>query len=365
MVEGMTKKRVVVAMSGGVDSSVAAALLLEQGYQVIGVTMRLWDLPQEEAGRAACCSPEDIYDARAVANQLGIPFYVLNMKEAFQREVVDYFVQDYLRGLTPNPCIRCNDKLKFDLLLRRALELDAGYLATGHYARIFRPGDSEGFLLMRAQDLRKDQSYFLFTMNQTQLAKVLFPLGELTKNQVRVLAAKWQLKVRDKRESQEICFIPDGNYAPFIRQQCDGLAPGPGYIVNSKGRLLGTHPGIYSFTVGQRRGLGLTSSQPLYVLKIDSARNLIVVGPEEELCCRGFMADSVHWVSGRPLRERITVTVRPRYRCPEATATLTPLSETRVKVEFASIQKAVAPGQAAVFYRGDAVLGGGWIQETF
>lgn len=356
----------VVAMSGGVDSSVAAALLSQQGYEVIGLTMRLFDLATEE-GRTngqGCCSPEDIYYARTVAANLGIPFYVLNFKAPFEREVVHYFVQSYLGGRTPNPCVVCNQRLKFELLMRRARELDASYLATGHYARIERlPGNSQ-YLLKKAADLSKDQSYFLFTMTQDQLAMTLFPLGELNKKEVRALASRLGLKVANKAESQEVCFIPDGNYADFIHARRDGQGLGSGDIVNGKGELLGRHQGIWNFTVGQRKGLKLTSKRPLYVLGLDAAHNSVIVGPEDELYCHGFTVSGLNWILLPEKEKGFKAQVKIRYRHEEAEAYIYELGEGKARVEFSSPQKAVTPGQAAVFYQDGIVLGGGWIEEV-
>ena len=349
-------------MSGGVDSSVAAALLCAQGYQVIGLTMRLWDNPQAGDGDSGCCSPEDIYDARRVAGQLGIPFYVINFRDFFEREVVNYFVDSYLQGRTPNPCIVCNQRLKFDLLLRKARELDAR-LATGHYAGIQFDAQSNRYLLKKAQDLGKDQSYFLFTMNQEQLADCVFPLSDIHKAEVRSLAAELGLKSARKPDSQEICFLPNGRYVDFVRQRLGGAGIRPGLILDTRGRVLGTHQGIFAYTVGQRRGLGIASDRPYYVVALNQRLNQVIVGREEELYRPGFVIEEAHWVSGMPPAEGKQVTVKTRYRQTEASARIYLDQSGRVRVKFLSPQKGVVPGQAAVFYQDGTVIGGGWIKD--
>lgn len=354
------KGRVAVAMSGGVDSSVAAALLAAQGYQVIGLTMRLWDNPQAGDGGSGCCSPEDIYDARKVASQLGIPFYVLNFKPFFEREVVDYFVSSYLNGRTPNPCIICNQRLKFELLLQRAKELNAR-LATGHYAAIRYDRRARRYLLKKAKDLSKDQSYFLFTMSQEQMADCIFPLADYQKAGVRSLAAELGIKSADKPDSQEVCFLPDGRYADFISQHIDGAGNGPGLILDTSGEVLGRHRGIFAYTVGQRRGLGIASARPYYVVSLNPRLNQVIVGREEELYRPEFEAHAAHWVSGTPPDAGQEVTVKTRYRQPGASARIYPEEPGRVMVRFVSREKGVVPGQAAVFYQDDTVIGGGWI----
>ena len=348
-------------MSGGVDSSVAAALLKGRGYQVIGLTMRLYDAPEgEESG---CCSPEDIYDARAVADHLGIPFYVINFKAQFKRDVMEYFVNSYLSGRTPNPCVLCNAKLKFELLLRRARELQAQYLATGHYARVEFCSARGCFVLKKARDLSRDQSYFLFTMTQEQLSRCLFPLGGLTKDEVRKMAKGLGLKVADKPDSQEVCFVPGGDYAEFIRQRLNGSIPHAGEIVDRQGNILGVHQGVYAYTVGQRRGLNIGSKERYFVLGIDAGKNRVIVGKEEELYSPSLIASGVNWTSGPP-EGKIMAEVRIRYRHRGAEAVITPQGDGKVKVDFSIPQKSITPGQAVVFYRGDEVLGGGWIETS-
>ena len=358
-----TRKRILVAMSGGVDSSVTAALLREQGHEVIGISMQVWDYAKftapegEEFG--SCCSLDDIHDARRIAEQLGIPFYVVNFEEEFQERVIDDFVDAYFRGRTPNPCVRCNQLIKFDLLLKKARELGADYLATGHYARVV-PGDDGIFRLCKGLDPRKDQSYFLFTLTQEQLAMTLFPLGGLTKTEVRELATRYGLRVAQKKESQEICFIPDDNYVRFLEEE-RGTGRLAGNIVGTDGMVLGRHNGTYRYTVGQRRGLGIAHTEPLYVVRLDAGRHEVVVGTERELYSAGLLANDVNWIvpaPGVPLEASCKI----RYRHQPVPCRIEPLPEGRVRVRFETPEKAVTPGQAVVFYDGDCVLGGGWIE---
>jgi tRNA-uridine 2-sulfurtransferase len=356
------KKRIVVAMSGGVDSSVTAALLKEQGHEVIGITMQIWDYSSytDQHGETfgSCCSLDDVHDARRVAESLDIPFYVVNFEKDFQREVIDRFCDDYFAGRTPNPCVLCNQVLKFELLLRKALELEADYLATGHYARILEQGD--GFALHKGLDEQKDQSYFLFTLTGQQMARVLFPLGGMSKDEVRAHAARLQLRTAQKAESQDICFVPDGDYVRFLEEE-RGAGQLDGDIVHLSGQLLGKHQGTYRYTVGQRRGLGIAWPQPLYVLRIDAANRQVVVGEGEHLAVAEFKVHGVNWLIDPPVAPLVT-TCRIRYRHHEVAATVTPLPDGRARVRFAQTQRGVTPGQAAVFYAGDRVLGGGWIE---
>ena len=360
------KGRVAVAMSGGVDSSTAAAILKNEGYDVIGLTMHLWEAKSdegEEIGR--CCSPEDIRDARRVADQIGIPHYVINLRQAFEEEVVHYFIEEYLRGRTPNPCLRCNDRIKFHLLLRKAEELGAFALATGHYARIEPSPEPKKFLLRRGRDRHKDQSYFLFTMTQDQMARVLFPLGEKSKAEVRQQASHLGLRVAQKKESQEICFIPHDNYRRFMEERTGKETFRPGEIVNRQGKVLGFHRGFPSYTIGQRRGLGIAASHPHYVLALNPEKNQVVAGSKEELLAHGLVAGGLNWISFPKLNGKMEACVQIRYRHPGVLAVVSPGDEGKVIVDLKIPQKAVTPGQAAVFYQGDEVLGGGWIERAF
>jgi tRNA-specific 2-thiouridylase len=347
--------RVVVALSGGVDSSAAAALLKEQGHEVIGITLRVWSY-EGKAQCGSCCSPDDIDDARGVAQALGIPFYVADAEELFKDRVVHPFVQSYLGGKTPIPCVACNRDVKFGYLLKRARALGAK-LATGHYARV--TVDAEGrHQLLRAVDRAKDQSYFLFTLGQDELKDLIFPVGGMTKAEVRAVAARHDLPTRHKPESMEICFVPDGDYAAFVER-----AAGPqvqGEVVDTTGKVLGQHPGIHRFTVGQRKGIGPGGTPlPLYVQRIDAESRRVVVGTSSEVESRDFKVDSAHWVLAPPA-EGQTVEVRIRHRHGGARAQVTALAGgARVRLE--EPVRAVTPGQAAVFYEGERVLGGGWI----
>ena len=351
-------------MSGGVDSSVAAALLKEQGHEVIGMTMQIWDYSaftaQHGDAFGTCCSLDDVYDARRVAESLGIPFYVVNFEKDFQRRVIDNFCDEYFAGRTPNPCVLCNQVMKFDLLLRRARELEADLLATGHYARIAPEGD--GFALRKGIDPGKDQSYFLFTLTPEQLPRVIFPLGGMTKEEVRGHAARLQLRVAEKAESQDICFVPDGDYVRFLEEERGG-GKLDGDIVHVSGEVLGRHRGIYRYTVGQRRGLGIAWPNPLYVIRVDAQKKQVVVGEEEYLRVSGLTAREVSW-TGRAPQAPLRARCRIRYRHTEVPALITPLGDDRVSVRFDEPQRGVTPGQAAVFYEDDRVLGGGWIEKT-
>lgn len=357
--------RVLCAMSGGVDSSVAAALLVEQGHEVIGVTMQVWpDLgPEEEARRGGCCSLGAVNDARLVADALGIPYYVVNLREEFERAVVDYFVAEYAAGRTPNPCIACNRYVKFDALLAKALELGCDYVATGHYARVDQDPATGRRRLRKSADPHKDQTYALYSLTQEQLAHVLFPVGGMTKAEVRRLAARRRLVVAAKPDSQEICFVVDGDHGALVAARAPEAArPGPVYDVD--GRLLGTHRGLAYYTVGQRRGLGLPGPHPWYVVAVDAARNALIVGRRDDLLFPGLVAADVNWVAVARLEAPRRLWARIRYRSPEVPATVFPLPDGRIEVRFDEPQRAVTPGQAVVLYDGDVLVGGGVIERA-
>ena len=363
----MGATRVLVAMSGGVDSAVAAALLVEQGYDVVGVTMNIWpDLAADVPARDnACCSLSAAEDARRVADLLNIPHYVLNLKEVFARRVIDNFFDEYAQGRTPNPCVRCNQFIKFDALWPKARALDAEYIATGHYARVEHTpagyGDG-GPVLRRATDPEKDQSYVLYTMGRRNLGHTLLPLGAYQKEQVRALARALHLPVADKAESQEICFVTQGHYADVVRAKAP-LAMTPGPIMDQDGQEIGRHAGIAAYTVGQRKGLALrvATPAPRYVLSVLPSRNAVVVGPEQALYHDELMADGLILTSVESLQPGQPVHARIRYRATPAAARVWPLDGNRVRVVFAEPQKAISPGQAVVFYDGDIVLGGATI----
>ncbi len=352
----MSKGRVVVAMSGGVDSSVAAAILKEQGYQVIGVTMQLW--PQDKQAFGGCCGAGAIEDARRVAYKLGIPHYVMNFRDIFAQTVIADFYKEYSLGRTPNPCIRCNQHIKFDVLLGRARELDADFIATGHYGRVEH--SSDGYRLLKGVDPAKDQSYFLYTLGQKELRHLLLPIGNFHKTEIRRLASELGLPTATSPDSQDICFIPGGDYRSFIAEY---IPLESGDIVDTRGNILGRHRGLAGYTVGQRQGLGLASNRRQYVIRLDASSNRLVVGTEDQLLSSKLIACQLSWVSGEAPGELTGITAKIRYGSPEAAVELSS-SDGIAEVYFEKPQRAIAPGQAVVFYQGEAVLGGGIIETS-
>ena len=361
-----------VAMSGGVDSSTVAAILRERGRTIVGLTMQLWNqrrLPQLQGPgpvQHRCCSLDDVFDARRVAEHLDFPFYVVNFERKFEESVVRPFVADYLAGRTPVPCTLCNNRVKFDQLLLTARQIGADHLATGHYARVHYNQVTDRYELLLARDASKDQSYFLFGLTQEQLARTEFPLGEMTKTEVRDIARRTQLPVAEKPESQEICFVPAGNYVRFIegylREQGSELPAESGEIVTTSGEVIGRHQGLHHYTVGQRRGLGLAARRPLYVVALDRANNRLVVGEDGELHRETCEVRDVNWVSIPCPEEPIDAMVKVRHKHEPAAATITPFDSTTARIQFREPQRAITPGQSAVFYSGELVLGGGWIR---
>lgn len=359
------KKKVMLGMSGGVDSSVAAAILLDQGYDVVGVTMQIWPDQDEEEKKTegGCCSLSAVDDARRVANKLGIPYYVMNFKDVFQNKVIDYFTSEYIRGRTPNPCIACNRYVKFEAMLHKALAMDIDYIATGHYAIIEYDKMRGRTLLKKSVTDRKDQTYALYNLSQHQLRKTLMPIGSYTKERVREIAVELGLSVANKPDSQEICFVDDDDYAGFI-EETTGYKAIPGEYVDTKGKVLGQHRGIFHYTVGQRKGLGMTFGKPMFVVGIDPQKNRVILGEGSEVYANSLIADDINLISVDKIDSELPVKAKIRYSAPEADAIIKPLPDGKLLVEFDSPQRAVTPGQSIVFYDGDIVVGGGVIQST-
>ena len=353
--------RVAMAMSGGVDSSVAAVLLKEQGHEVIGLHMKLYHGPENETRLKSCCSLDEAIDARAACHRLNIPFYVLDCQKEFRESVIDYFVEEYSRGNTPNPCVMCNKEIKSNLLLKKVDDLDCDYLATGHYAKIrFNPLIRRQQLI-RPQDLRKDQTYFLHSIPADELHRLVFPLADIIKPEVRKIAGKLNLSAANKPDSQEICFVPK-DYRYFLKQELNEV-PEPGEFISVSGEVLGEHLGLPFYTIGQRRGLGLSDSTPYYVVKIDKVKNRIVLGKEEDLYSKTIFVSKVNWLSISPPKEQLHVTVKLRYSHQGVAASVFPESDNKVRLELDVPERAVTPGQAAVFYQDEILLGGGSIND--
>ncbi len=357
----LSKNLVVVAMSGGVDSSVAALLLKEQGMEVVGVSMKVHE-GEEPEGAKTCCSASDIQDARSVCQQLDIPFYPMNFKEDFSLKVVQYFAREYSQGRTPNPCVQCNEQIKFAALLKEAKGMGAYHLATGHYAQKTRDRNGR-YHLLKGRDRNKDQSYFLFSLGQGELEHSLFPIGKYTKEEVREFARGAGLKTAEKEESQEICFVPDNDYAGFIEKELPQYQAPRGAFVDTSGKVLGEHHGVHAYTVGQRRGVGLPTGERVYVAEIDAGKKQVVLGDKESLLMQGLIARGVKWVNRDLVTGGQEVEVKLRSRHKGVMAALWLTDETTVRIDFRGPEGPVTPGQAAVFYLGDEVLGGGWIEK--
>lgn len=359
----MSKKSVMIGMSGGVDSSVAAAILLEKGYEVIGVTMQIWPETPEEAKltEGGCCSLSAVDDARRVSDKLGIPYYVLNFKEVFEERVIDYFIDEYLKGKTPNPCIACNRYVKFEALLNKAVSMGIDYVATGHYAIIEYDENRKRYILKKSVTQQKDQTYALYNLTQDQLKRVLMPIGDYSKDVVRQKASQLGLSVANKPDSQEICFVDDNNYGRFIEENTDKKIL-PGNFVDTKGNVLGRHKGLIYYTVGQRKGLGIAFGKPMYVIGLDVKNNNVILGEDNEVFSNSLIADDLNFISIDELKEPMRVKAKIRYSAKEAYATISPIEKGKVSVVFDEPQRAITPGQSVVFYDEDVVVGGGVIQ---
>lgn len=358
------KKRVVIGMSGGVDSSVAAYILKEQGYDVIGITMQIWQSMSEEAfeREGGCCSLSAVEDARRVCDKLDIPFYVVNFKEIFEKKVIDYFVEEYFEGRTPNPCIACNRYIKFDSLLNKARALEADYVATGHYARVGYDEQYKRYVLKKSATIAKDQTYALYNLTQEQLRSTLMPLGDYTKDQVREIAYQQHLGVASKPDSQEICFVDDNDYGRFLAERRPDAVK-PGYFVDTKGKVLGKHKGIVHYTVGQRKGLGIAFGKPMFVVELIPDKNLVVLGDETEVFSKELTAADVNMILFEKLERPMRAKAKIRYSAQEADCVVEPMGESKIKVVFDQPQRAITPGQSVVIYDGDYIVGGATIEK--